>query len=51
MKLPKNCEKCKYYYICRAYYLGPGCKYSEEGRDENIKIHYHRPAHRERPGM
>ena len=30
MKLPKNCEKCKYYYICRAYYLGPGCKYSEE---------------------
>ena len=40
MKLPKNCEKCKYYYICRAYCGGRGCKYSEEevrkhGEDNN----------------
>lgn len=48
---PNNCEECNYFRICRAYYLGPGCEYGEEGEDENTEIYRHRTEHRERPDM
>ena len=37
---PNNCEECNYFHTCRAYYLDPGCKYSDEevrkhGEDNN----------------
>lgn len=40
MNKPCNCEECDFYHICRAYYLGPGCEYSEKevrkhGEDSN----------------
>ena len=48
---PNNCEECNYFHICRAYYGGRGCEYSEEGKDENIEIYRHRTEQQERPGM
>lgn len=40
MDRPNNCEECRYFHTCRAYYLGPGCEYSDEevrehGEDNN----------------